>query len=70
MNGAIVVFHDSKIVIDSIKRYYAYISQKGEGYPAVLANERLVNIFVAMYNNIGIEEHVGEDFQTKYLTDN
>src|SRR5690625_4611304 len=36
MNGAVVVFNDSKPVVDSIKKFYGYVSQKDEGNIAAL----------------------------------
>lgn len=62
MNGAVVVFNDSKSVVDSIKKFYGYVSQKDEGNIAALTNERLADIFVAMYNDIGIGKKRGQIF--------
>lgn len=65
MNGAIVVFNDSKPVVDAIKKFYGYVSQKDQGNSAALINERLVDIFVAMHNDIGIGQNVDESFLHK-----
>lgn len=68
MNGAVVVFNDSKSVVDPIKKFYGYVSQKDEGNIAALTNERLVDIFVAMYNDIGIGKNVDKSFLHKVFS--
>lgn len=68
MNGAVVVFNDSKSVVDSIKKFYGYVSQKDEGNIAALTNERLADIFVAMYNDIGIGKNVDKSFLHKVFS--
>lgn len=68
MNGAIAVFHDSKPVMNSIKKFYEYLSNDNRD-PAI-ANEKMVEIYIAMYEDLGIEENVDEIFLNKVFNGN
>lgn len=68
MNGAIAVFYDSKAVMNSIKKFYEYITNDNKD--SIIANEKMVEVYIAMYEDLGIEQNVDETFLYKVFNGN
>ncbi|MFD2388027.1 hypothetical protein [Enterococcus rivorum] len=63
MNGITATFYDSKEVMDAVKKFYAYL--ESGTVDSLQANERMVNIYSAMFKDLKIDQNVDEIFLSK-----
>ncbi|MBO0409486.1 hypothetical protein JZO81_00375 [Enterococcus hulanensis] len=63
MNGVTATFYDSKKVIEATKKMYDYLSNTNSD--ASIANEKLIAIYSAMFEDLGIDQNIDESFLNK-----
>lgn len=63
MNGVIAVFYDSKDVMNSIKELYEHLANPNND--STVSNEKMVEVYMAMYKDLDIEQNVDEAFLDK-----
>ncbi|PZG33368.1 hypothetical protein C2D64_08475 [Listeria ivanovii] len=64
MNGITATFYDSKEVTDAVKKFHAYL-EYGTMINSMQTNERMVNIYAAMFKDLKIDQNVDEVFLHK-----
>ena len=63
MNGITATFYDSKEVMDAVKKLYAYLESGSSN--TLVANEKMVEIYSAMFRDLGIDQNIDEVFLNK-----
>ena len=63
MNGITATFYDSKEVMDAVKKLFAYLESGSSD--TLVANEKMVEIYSAMFRDLGIDQNVDEVFLNK-----
>ncbi|MGX7244730.1 hypothetical protein ACWOC1_07750 [Enterococcus quebecensis] len=63
MNGITATFYDSKEVMDAVKKFHAYLEYGA--VDSMQTNERMVNIYAAMFKDLKIDQNVDEVFLNK-----
>lgn len=63
MNGITATYYDSKEVMDAVKKLFAYL--ESGSIDTLVANEKMVEIYSAMFRNLGINQNIDEVFLNK-----
>ncbi|CCO10435.2 hypothetical protein BN424_971 [Carnobacterium maltaromaticum LMA28] len=63
MNGITVYFYNSKEVMNAVKKFHAYLEYGV--VDSMQTNERMINIYAAMFKALKIDQNVDEVFLNK-----
>lgn len=65
MNSIPAVFHDSHEVMQAVRRFYEYASLPPNQKNVVTANEKMVQVYTAIFKDLDIDQNVDEVFLEK-----
>src|SRR5699024_9641346 len=65
LNGVMALFHDSKIVMDALKSFYSIASKPREQKSPNEQNEKLIEVFYAIYSELEMNEELDKSFLEK-----
>lgn len=65
LNGVVALFHDSKQVMEALKGFYNIASKPKEEKSPNEQNEKLVDVFYAIYSELNMEEELDKYFLEK-----
>lgn len=65
LNGVIALFHDSKLVMDALKSFYNIASKRKEEKSPNEQNEKLIDVFYAIYSELDMNEELDKNFLEK-----
>lgn len=67
MNSIPGVFHDSHEVMQAYRDFYDYAELPLANKDELIANEKMIKIYTAIFEHLGIEENVDEVTLLRYL---
>src|SRR5690625_3050576 len=65
LNGVMALFHDSKIVMDALKSFYSIASKPNEEKSPNEQNEKLIDVFYAIYSELEMSEALDKSLLEK-----
>lgn len=65
LNGVMALFHESKLVMDALKSFYNIASKPKEEKSSNEQNEKLIEVFYAIYSELEMNEELDKNFLEK-----
>lgn len=65
LNGVMALFHDSRIVMDALKSFYSIASKPNEEKSPNEQNEKLIEVFYAIYSELEMNEELDKSLLEK-----
>lgn len=65
LNGVVALFHDSKTVMDALKSFYSIAAKPKEQKSSNEQNEKLIEVFYAIYSELEMNEELDKNFLEK-----